>query len=310
MGTLMLLSLALVACGPKKDLPTLAIDAAPAEQILQSAQERRVPTAVRGSFGFAAELPDSVIPGVLTGNLIVQQPGNFRLDVLPPVGGQVLIGASNGEHLHVLLPLEYEWWGADDVETVLREATADAVGIEDFAELLVGQLPRLDGLEPTILGEGTVGPIVRYSGPEGVQVDVELDRAGYLWRSIEARDGEGTLLLKTTSVGVIHTDDGWYPQKMEIGLPTLDIVLKLRYRTWTTVEDPGDVFQVAVPEGYSENDMMARLDQAIQERDAAAAEPETAPPVEGHEPVLEAEPAPGQPPAEEQVPDAEPAPAE
>jgi len=260
--------LTLAACGPMRDLPTLAVDAAPADQILKAAQERSVPAGVAGQFGFAAELPDSVIPGVLTGKLVVQQPGQLRLDVLPPVGGQVLIAASNGEHLHVLLPLEYEWWGAADVETVLREATADAVGIEDFTELLVGQLPALDGMEPEILGEGEVGPIVRYSGPEGVQVDVQLDRAGYMWRTIEARDGEGTVLLSTVSEGVIHTDDAWYPNKMEITLPTLDIVMKLRYRSWETHPEPGDVFHVPVPEGYTQIDMMAELDRAVEERNA------------------------------------------
>ncbi len=280
-------ALTLAACGPKRDPPTLAGDEAPAEQILKSAQERSVPVGVTGQFGFAAELPDSVIPGVLTGKLVVQQPGRFRLDVLPPVGGQVLIGASNGEHLHVLLPLEYEWWGADDVETVLREATADAVGIEDFTELLVGQLPQLDGMEPEVLSEGTVGPIVRYSGPEGVQVDVELDRAGYLWRTIEARDGEGTVLLRTTSEGVIHTDDAWYPNKMEITLPTLDIVMKLRYRSWETLPEPGDVFHIPVPEGYTQIDMMAELEQAVEERNAAEEAPEEPPVPEGHSPVDE-----------------------
>jgi hypothetical protein len=271
-------TLTLIACGPKKDLPTLAVDDAPAEQILKAAQERTLPAGVAGQFSFAAELPARVIPGVLTGRLVVQQPGHLRLDVLPPVGGQVLIAASNGEHLHVLLPLEYEWWGASDVETVLRDATAAAVGIEDFTELLVGQLPALDGMEPEVLDEGEVGPIVRYTGPEGVQVDVELDRAGYMWRSIEARDGEGTLLLSTVSEGIIHTDDAWYPSKMAITLPTLDIVLKLRYRSWQTLPEPGDVFHVPVPVGYTEIDMMARLDQAVAEHNAAEAVPETAVP--------------------------------
>ena len=280
----LVVSMGLVACGPKKAPPTLAVDDAPPVQILEAAQERTVPTSVAGQFGFAAELPDSVLPGVLTGKLVVQQPGQLRLDVLPPVGGQVLVAASDGQHLHVLLPLEHEWWGADDVETVLREATADAVGIEDFTELLVGQLPRLDGMEPEILGEGDVGPIVRYSGPEGVQVDVELDRAGYLWRTIEARDGEGTVLLQTVSEGIIHTEEAWYPSKMEITLPTLDIVLKLRYRSWQSLSEPGDVFSVAVPEGYAQIDMMAELDKAVQERSAQDA-PEPAEPVPGHTPA-------------------------
>ena len=289
----------LTACGPKKAPPTLAIDDAPAEQILQAAQERTVPTSVAGQFGFAAELPDSVIPGVLTGKLVVQQPGHLRLDVLPPVGGQVLVAASNGEHLHVLLPLEHEWWGAADVETVLREATAEAVGIEDFTELLVGQLPHLDGMEPEILGEGEVGPIVRYSGPEGVQVDVQLDRAGYLWRTIEARDGEGMVLLKTVSEGVIHTDEAWYPSKMEITLPTLDIVLKLRYRSWQALPEPGDVFSVPVPEGYTSIDMMAELDKAVQERNAQEV-PESAEPVPGHTPAQDTGPSvEEEPPAED-----------
>ncbi len=282
---LLSLGLALVACGPKKDLPTLAVDDAPADEILVAAQERRVPTAVRGSFGFAADLPDTMIPGVLTGNLVVQQPGQFRLDVLPPVGGQVLVGASNGEHLHLLLPLDHEWWGADDVETILREATASAVGIEDFTELLVGQLPQLDGLDPEIIAEGEVGPVVRYSGPEGVQVDVELDRAGYLWRSIEARDGTGQVLLLTASEGVIYNEGSWYPSKMVITLPTLDIVLKLRYRSWETAVDPGEIFYITVPEGYLTVDMMAKLDDAIEEQAATQdpsveGEPGEAPPVE------------------------------
>ena len=48
MRTPTLLALALIACGPKKDLPTLAVDDAPAEQILSAA--RRTPTvAVRKS---------------------------------------------------------------------------------------------------------------------------------------------------------------------------------------------------------------------------------------------------------------------
>ena len=98
-----LLLTVLIGCPQKKPPAALPVDDAPAAQILERAQSRSLPTAVRGSFGFAAELPDRTIPGVLQGNLVVQQPGHFRLDVLPPVGGQVLIGASNGEHLHVLL---------------------------------------------------------------------------------------------------------------------------------------------------------------------------------------------------------------
>jgi hypothetical protein len=305
----LLFTLALTACGPKKDLPTLAVDNSAPEEILKSAQDRKVPVGVRGTFGFAAELPGTVIPGVLTGKLVVEQPGHLRLDVLPPVGGQVLIVASNGEHLHVLQPLEHEWWGADDVETVLREATAGAVGIEDFTELLVGQLPQLDGLEPEILGEGTVGPIIRYSGPEGVQVDVELDRAGYLWRTIEARDGEGTVLLRTTSEGVIHNEGAWYPAKMQIALPTLDIVLKLRYRNWSTADDPGDIFFLPVPDGYAEIDMMKVLEEAIEAQGSQESENESETPAESDTPSDT--PSDGaEPPTEPQEEASEEAPAE
>jgi hypothetical protein len=123
-----------------------------------------------------------------------------------------------------------------------------------------------------------------------------------MWRSIEARDGEGTLLLSTVSEGLIHTEDAWYPSKMEITLPTLDIVLKLRYRSWQTLPEPGDVFHVPVPEGYTEIDMMARLDQAVVEHNAAEAVPETAVPETAvpETAVPEtAEPVPGHTPAED-----------
>jgi hypothetical protein len=258
-GLFVMLALAplVVGCAPKKVPP--APVAEPAEAVLAKAQARRVPSPVQARFQIKVRSKPLGIGGTTSGGLQVLRPGRARVEIFGPLGGSLVSLVSDGAGFAAWLPKDQRHLFAPDAEALVRDATRGAVGIDGLLGLLVGDVPfsaaELRGLG---VDEAPGRVRARFQGPDGVDVELDLDPVLLTPVRLVARDRAGVTLLQVDYEGWLPLDDHLLPAKVDLNVPSVELHVSLRYSTWKT---PDALLSYATepPPGVASEDLLDAL---------------------------------------------------
>jgi hypothetical protein len=240
---------ALLACGPKpKDPPTIQTDIA---TTLEMARTR--PTPERATVRVTVKVKSETlgVAGSTGGGLVVDRPGRLFLEVFGPLGASLVKVASDGEGLSVLLPKDRRQLAAASAEVALREISGEAIGLDDLAGLLVGDLP-FDAAElqaTRVLEDGQHQADLL--APGGVHILADLDPAQGTPTHLLAADQDGVTMVEAW-YGPFEPDESGllWPTEVQVLLPDVPLEASLKYKAWKPVDQAPPVFSTETPDGF------------------------------------------------------------
>lgn len=249
----------LLSCGGKKTPPS------PVNSDIATTLEmaRARPTPERATVRVVVKVDSKPlgVAGSTGGGLVVDRPGRLFLEVFGPLGSSLVKVASDGAQLAVTLPKEERVLLAPSAEEALREVSGGAIGLDDLAGLLVGDLP-FDAAELTATSVIDETQLHRLDllAPGGVRVLADLDPDTGTPRHVVAFDAEGATMVEA-SYGPFEADEQGvlWPTEVEVVLPIVELVASLRYKTWKPVDEAPPVFDLSPPEGFVTGDLEEAL---------------------------------------------------
>lgn len=250
MRRLIVTTLFLIACG--RGLPPEVAAQAP-DAVLQMARARPVPQHTQARFNIKVRSKKLDLAGNVGGGLVTSRPGKLRFAILTPVVGTPMLSViSDNVGLAATIPKKKEHLVALDAESVVREATSGAAGLDDVLALMVGDLPFDEAKTKSRkkLDEETVRIV--FVGPQKTLVTAVLDARLGVPRSLSAADKKGKTLLMATYEPFKDQDGYLMPTKVALEVPALDLLVELRYKSWKFPEEEPTVFSLVAPEDFIE----------------------------------------------------------
>jgi outer membrane biogenesis lipoprotein LolB len=169
--------------------------------------------------------------GTTGGGLQVARPGRARLEIFGPLGGSLVSVASDGEALGVWLARDHRHLRASDAESMIRDATGGAVGMDEVLGLLVGQVPLPDEVPSfSHLDSGLVR--ASYVGPRGLILDLDVDPQAGTPMRLTAKEREDQVTFEVAYEGWSAFGAGQLPQKVDLTFPAVELFVSFRYASW------------------------------------------------------------------------------
>lgn len=248
---IVLLSILWVAGGCQKRTPPDALPELAADALLTQLAARAMPDTLRARFSIKMRSkPLGIAAPPLGGGLVVTRPDRAFLTVLNPVGSPVLTVATDGEGLTFLNTRDRQAFREDDVDAILGEASAGQVTLSELIGVLVGLVPvTADDLAKT-RREGDALRL-QFRRAEGVQVRAWVDPVLGTPLRVEVEDKRGRDVIQA-EYAAFEADDGGplMPTRVTLYVPSVELTLDLRYKTWVALDAPPDVFTPEVPDGW------------------------------------------------------------
>lgn len=227
------------------------------EAIFATARARVVPDPLRARFGIKLRSKPLDVAASTGGGLLVDRPGQGRVDLFGPMGGPVVTIGSDGAGLEVLLIGQKRDLVANDAESVLRETTGGVAGLDDVFAVLTGDLP-FDGAPVADVGKfasATPGAPdwirVHLAGPKSSVIEVVIDPSNATPASISAVDRKGNPLMTATYDPFELVGDAWMPTRVELYVPSLDLTIECKYKSWDILGMPPENLVPQPPDGFA-----------------------------------------------------------
>jgi len=172
------------------------------------------------------------------------------MEIFGLIGGTLATMASDGAGLVIVLPSQKQYFTALDAEKVIRETTEGAAGMDDVLALLVGDFPMDGARIQSVEGQTAAGFRVRMEGPAKTVLDVWLDPDRATLRKVQVSNEKHANLLKA-EYSPYQMQDGYsLPDEVLLEVPSLELTIELRYKSWTVLDAAPPVFSVPPPEGF------------------------------------------------------------
>jgi hypothetical protein len=235
------------------------------ESVLAAARARVVPDPLKSRFAIKLRSKPLDLAASTNGGLIVDRPGQGRVDLFGPLGGPIVTVASDGAGLSVVLTNAKRQLLATDAEVVIREATGGVASLDDAFAVLSGDLPfdaaEVREVELLAVDDPVHPGLVRVSldGPKQTRVEVWLDPVDATLRELVALDKKGTPVMsaKYDPYELVGTD--LLPTRVELYVPALDLLVETRYRNWSVMETPPETLMPVIPDDF----VVQSLEEAI-----------------------------------------------
>lgn len=266
---------ALVACPGRR--PSGPVAGSP-ESVLQAARARAVPGLVKSRVTIKLRSKPLDVAATAGAGMVVVRPGQGRVDLFGPLGGSLVTVGSDGAGLSVLLVSQKKELVAADAEAVIRAATGGVASLDDAFAVLTGDLPfddahvrEVDLLPP----DDPVHPgfvRVRLDGPKQTTVELWLDPANATMRELTALDKKGDSLISATYDAYEPIGADLMPTRVLLYVPSLDLEIDSRYKSWEVLASPPDALLPVVPDNF----VVESLEEAIKklaEKQLAPTEP-------------------------------------
>lgn len=240
------LTWALSACAPIVERPAgRLLDVTVGEELLADwlAQAGQVNT-LQGMAKVKVKTSERSVSG--TQVLLVERPDRFRAETLSPFGTPLLMLASDGADLGVLLPTEGVYYAGTATPANLGRFTRMSLRVDDLVSLLLYRAPVLHFETLQVYGREEGGWLVQLDTAQRRQLllfdpDRRLTRVSYL-------DGERLLL----EVGYerFETAEARFPQRFDIQLPDQEVTASLEFDELALNREfqPG-IFRIDPPPG-------------------------------------------------------------
>lgn len=240
-----LLSSACARSGKLHHGAELATDA-----LVQQLRDRTVPNPVQARMSLKANSkPLHLAVPRLGGGLIVDRPGDAFLVVNDPVGSPVITFTTHDGRVVILINREKKFVEKDDAAAALGQATQGSVRLEDAVSMLLGLLPVPDA-EASAKEVVEGGVLLHFSGPSGVQIHALVDPALGTPVRVEVDDAQGKRALNATYEPFEEVDGSLLPTGVVLEVPSVELELDLRFRSWKALAQAPDVFSPTRPENY------------------------------------------------------------
>jgi len=254
-------ALALVTTGCKKKTDGTALPALEEPELLSRLAGRPMPDPVRARFSIKMRSkPLGIAAPPLGGGLVVDRPGQAYLAIMNPVGGKVLSVATDAEAFVFLNHRDKQAFYEADAAQALGDATAGTLALADLVDVLVGLLPvTADQITQRKKDKETTR--LTFDRPEGVSLRTWVDSGTGEPLRVEVEDDEGKRLVDADYGPFEDLDDGSrMPSRVTLYVPSVDLTLDLKYKTWSGLEQAPDVFAPAIPEDFQTLPMSAFAD--------------------------------------------------
>ncbi|MEN0068045.1 MAG: DUF4292 domain-containing protein [Myxococcota bacterium] len=213
---------------------------------------------LRARFSFKIDAPRLGLEGGTGGALIVDRPGRMHFAVLGPLGGAMATAQTDGAGASVVLRRQSQHFWVDSLDATVRGWMGEELGLDGVVGLFVGQVPLPD--DPSTLraaddgshsyvrsqpGQGTM--MVRLAGEPLHPSEVRIDDA----------NGQERLTLRYGEFR--STDAGRLPKEWSLSVPSMELTLDVRFKSWEPLETAPEVFSTAAPEGFASAEWTGRL---------------------------------------------------
>lgn len=206
---------------------------------IEALQAPPSPFAIKGRMYLTLKAPTLGVSGTTTAFTVFHRPEQFYLQIMAPVGGQMLSATANSSELTVSLPSKGLFLEGDNPEQALKAFTNDVIGVDGLMALFLGKLPQSINFTETTDG-------LRADTEFGA-LKVELDKRQRL-RLLEATSKDGALLTVKYD-GWFKISREYYPEIIEITLPTIS--LKADFQDWEIMGSVPEIFSQQPPKGIT-----------------------------------------------------------
>jgi hypothetical protein len=251
--------------------PKAPVDLSP-DAVLQGAQQRAVPFAMRGKFSAKFTENGKTYPS-LPGVMILHRPNRFRIAVSAPIGGPIFTSVSDGVgfavHLHRENQMIFEPEAKNFMSGFIGEGGA---ALQSLTNVLMGGF-SLEGLEliRTEEIESDLGPLFVFSGPFKPVLKIRFYPGGELAR-VETFDAAGVLLFSVAHESLVSVDGLRMPKVTVIENPALEVRLRLKFSDWSELAKIPEVFGLDAPDGVEVLDANT-YGQRIRQQEAGVESP-------------------------------------
>lgn len=237
--------LALAACRKPAPLPTVE-----EARLLEALAARPVPDPAQARFSIKMRSETLKIRAPrLGGGLIVDRPDRAYLAVLDPLGSPVITLSTDGQRVVFVNNHDKQYVAQDDVRGALGEAARAEVRIEDLTGLLLGLLP-VDDARVRLQETTDEGLHLVFAAPGGIQVDALVDPETATPRRVMVDDAQGRRAVIATYEPYQLVDGMLLPTAIVLDVPSVDLNLDLRFKTWRAIPEAPDVFSPVAPASY------------------------------------------------------------
>lgn len=264
--------IALVLVGCKKPTPITTANRLEEDLLVKQLRSRVVPNPSQAKLSVKMRSkPLGIAAPPLAGGLIVDRPGRAYLAILDPIGSPVLTLTSDGTAAAMTNTRDKEWIHAEDAQMALGSATEQSVALDDVISLLMGLVPVEQDMVKDRTEEAD-GVRLDIDGPGQTSFSALVDATNATPKSIRVDNAEGEQLVLATYEPFELQGDSWMPTNLLLEVPSVELTINVRYKTWKVLETAPDVFNVVPPKGYTVVPMEAYVERMSQSPEVPLAE--------------------------------------
>lgn len=243
---ILLISLILAACAPRVLPPTDLAPPVPAEVLLERLAESA--TAFASLEGLArVEVDHEERSRSATHVLIAEKPNRLRLETLSPFGQPLLVLATDGQKIDVLVPGQSRLYSDEVSFERLQRLTRLPLQLTDLVHLLLYQ-PPLIGHERRSVTATTDGvTLLTLHATEARRQELRFDR---LLRLVAADYYQGDDLLLRVGYDRFSGDTRPFPMTASLAMPAAKTAATVTFsEVRTNVAIPPERFRITPPRG-------------------------------------------------------------
>lgn len=204
---------------------------------------------LRARFSFKVDAARLGLKGSTGGALIVDRPGRLHFAVLGPLGGALATAQTDGARASVELRRQSQHIYADDLAETLQRWMGDDSGVDGLVGLLVGDVPLPAKLSDVRFDQDTATYALLRRGSGTVHVD--LSGTPLYPTEVRVEDRSGTEQLRLHYDAPESYDAGVFPSGWALRVPSIDLQLDVRFKSFEALETVPDVFGTDAPDGFS-----------------------------------------------------------
>lgn len=265
--------LSATACKKQAPLPSVA-----EAQLLEQLRDRPVPDPVQARFSIKMRSDTLKIHAPrLGGGLVVDRPDRAYLAVLDPLGSPVITLSTDGDRVVFVNNRDRQYVAQDDVRGALGTAARAEVRIEDLTGLLLGLLPVEDA-QLSVRETTPEGLHLVFTAPGGIEVDALIDPDTATPRRVSVHDAQGAEAVIATYEPYQIVEGLLLPTAIVLRVPSVDLDLDLRFKTWRAIPEAPDVFSPVAPASYEVitfREFVDRMGETVSDDAGGDAPPQT-----------------------------------
>jgi outer membrane lipoprotein-sorting protein len=243
---ILLLPLLLAACVPRVLPPTVTVPPSSAELLLERLADSA--TAFASLEGLArVRIRTEARSQTVTQVLFAEKPDRLRLEALSPFGQPLLVAATDGRQLDVLIPGDGKFYSGEVSPERLQRLTRLPLQLTDLVHLLLYQVPIISHERQSVAPEVDGGTLLTLHATGARRQELRFDRLLRLTGAAYFQDDE--LLLR---VGYERFTDDLrpFPMTASLAMPATKTEATVTFsELQTNVTIPPERFRLTPPRG-------------------------------------------------------------